>query len=128
MTLFAEIAGRAGRPDERAPTLRDDVARSLERICATRVRALLLAPNYGVGDVTSLFHSYPQIDAWAAALEQTVSQYEPRLGNVQVVPIVTNTPDLTLRAEIRGVLLVGGKPSPARFSATLDTQSRMRVR
>ena len=124
MTLFAEIAGR---PRVHAP-LRDDVARSLERICATRLHALLLAPNYGVGDVTNLFHSFPQIDAWAAALEQTIAEYEPRLGRVQVVPVVSETPDMTLRAEIRGVLLVNGKSSQARFSATLDSQSRMLVR
>jgi type VI secretion system lysozyme-like protein len=124
VTLFAEIAGR---PRERS-ALRNDVAQSLERICATRLRALLLAPNYGVGDVTNLFHSFPQIDAWAAALEQTIAEYEPRLGRVQVVPVVSDSPDLTLRAEIRGVLLVDGKPSTARFSATLDSQSRMHVR
>ena len=124
MTLFAEVAGR---PAERA-TLRDDVARSLERICATRRKALLLAPEYGVGDVTSLFHSFPMIDAWAARLERSIATYEPRLGQVQVVPIVTDAPELTLRAEIRGVLMVGGKPSPARFSATLDSQCRMSVR
>jgi type VI secretion system lysozyme-like protein len=125
VTLFAEIADR---PGEGGATLREDVARSLERICSTRLRALLLAPNYGVGDVTSLFHSYPQIDSWASALENTIAQYEPRLGRVQVVPIITDTTDLTLRAEIRGVLLLGGKPSPARFSATLDSQSRVHVR
>jgi type VI secretion system lysozyme-like protein len=126
VTLFAEIAGRqTGRV---AAALREDVARCLERICATRLRALLLAPNYGVDDVTSLFHSFPQIDAWAAALEGTIAEYEPRLGRVQVVPIITDTQDLTLRAEIRGVLLVGGKPSPAHFSATLDSQSRVHVR
>jgi type VI secretion system lysozyme-like protein len=124
VTLFAEIAGR---PSERLG-LREDVARNLERLCAVRRRGLLLAPEYGVGDVTNLFHSYPQIDAWAAALEATIAEYEPRLGMVQVVPIVTDTGDLTLRAEIRGVLLIGGKPSPARFSATLDAQSRMHVR
>lgn len=124
MTLFAEIAGR---PAPRT-TLREDVARSLERICATRRKALLLAPEYGVGDVTSLFNSFPMIDAWAARLERTITIYEPRLGHVQVVPIVADVPELTLRAEIRGVLLIGGKPSAARFSATLDSQRRMSVR
>jgi type VI secretion system lysozyme-like protein len=124
VTLFAEIAGRSA---DRA-TLREDVARSLERICATRRRALLLAPEYGVGDVTSLFHSFPMIDAWAARLERTIATYEPRLSQVQVVPVVAEVPELTLRAEIRGVLMVGGKPSAARFSATLDPQCRMSVR
>jgi type VI secretion system protein len=124
VTLFAEIGGR---PSERT-TLREDVARNLERICATRRKALLLAPEYGVGDVTSLFHSFPMIDAWAARLERTITAYEPRLGQVQVVPVVSEVPELTLRAEIRGVLMVGGRPSAARFSATLDPQCRMSVR
>jgi type VI secretion system lysozyme-like protein len=124
VTLFAEIGGR---PSERTP-LREDVARSLERICGTRREALLLASEYGVGDVTSLFHSFPMIDAWAARLERTITVYEPRLGRVQVVPIVSEVPELTLRAEIRGVLMVGGRRSAARFSATLDPQSRMSVR
>ncbi|HEY6459864.1 MAG TPA: type VI secretion system baseplate subunit TssE [Polyangiaceae bacterium] len=125
MTLFAEIAGRKG--DSGVP-LREAVARSLERICATRLRDLLLAPDYGVGEVTSLFHSFPQIDAWAADLQRAIAAYEPRLGRVQVVPVVNDTPDLTLRAEIRGVLLVDGGPSHARFSATLDSHHRMNVR
>lgn len=124
MTLFAEIAGRRSE----RKTVREDVARNLERICATRRKALLLAPEYGVGDVTSLFNSFPMIDAWAARLERTIATYEPRLGHAQVVPIVTEVPELTLRAEIRGVLMVGGKPSAARFSATLDPQCRMSVR
>ena len=52
MTLFAEIAGRRSE----RKTVREDVARNLERICATRRKALLLAPEYGVGDVTSRFN------------------------------------------------------------------------
>jgi predicted component of type VI protein secretion system len=78
--------------------------------------------------VTSLFHSFPLIDAWAASLERTIAVYEPRLGRVRVVPVVTDAPELTLRAEIHAVLLVDGKPSQARFSATLDSQCRMSVR
>jgi type VI secretion system lysozyme-like protein len=125
VTLFAEIAGR---PSERYLALRDEVARNLERICRTRLGGLLLAPHYGVGDVTALFHSFPQIDSWAAAFERAIAEYEPRLGSVRVVPVVTDSLDLTLRAEIRGVLLARGKPSDTRFSATLDPQLRMHVR
>jgi type VI secretion system lysozyme-like protein len=125
VTLFAEIAGR---PSERGVSLREAVARSLERICATMREALLLAPGYGVEDVTALFHSFPMIDAWAAALERTIAAYEPRLGAVRVAPVVSDTPELTLRAEIQGMLLIDGRPSPARFTAQLDTQCRMSVR
>jgi type VI secretion system lysozyme-like protein len=125
VTLFSEIAGR---PSERGLALRDEVARNLERICRTRRGALLLAREYGTGDVTALFHSFPEIDSWAAALERTIARYEPRLGNVRVVPVISDSLDLTLRAEIRGVLRAAGRPSDARFSATLDPQLRVHVR
>jgi type VI secretion system protein len=125
MSLFAEIARAKAAP---APSARDAVAADLERICATRRLSLLLAPEYGVDDATSLFHTYPQINAWAAHLERTIAFYEPRLRAVQVVPIVGEPSDLTLHAEIRGVLVVDGSPSDARFTATLDPQCRMSVR
>jgi type VI secretion system protein len=125
VTLFAEIAGT---PGPRTTTVRDAVAADVERICASRRGALLLAPEYGVDDVTFLFHSFPQIDAWSAHLERSLARYEPRLRNVQVVPVVTDSPDLTLRAEIHAQLVVDGRPSPARFTATLDSQCRLSVR
>ena len=125
MTLFAEIAGLAS---ERAPGVRGAVAADVERICASRRGALLLAPEYGVDDVTFLFHSFPMIDAWSAHLERSLARYEPRLRNVQVVPVVIDSPDLTLRAEIHAQLVVDGRPSLARFTATLDSQCRMSVR
>ena len=125
MTLFAEIAGRASA---RSASVREAVAADVERICGSRRGALLLAPEYGVDDVTSLFHSFPQIGAWAANLERTLARYEPRLHHAQVVPLVTDAMDLTLRAEIRAVLVVDGRPSQARFTATLDPQCRLSVR
>jgi type VI secretion system lysozyme-like protein len=125
MTLFAEIAGLAS---DRGTAVRDTVAADIERICASRRHALLLAPDYGVDDVTHLFHSFPMIDAWASNLERTLARYEPRLRAVQVVPVVTEALDLTLRAEIRAILVVDGRPSSARFTATLDSQCRSSVR
>jgi type VI secretion system protein len=125
VTLFAEIAGI---PSPRGATVREVVAADVERICASRRNALLLAPDYGVDDVTFLFHSFPQIDAWSAQLERALARYEPRLRSVQVVPIVTDSLDLTLRAEIHAALVVDGRPSPARFTATLDSQCRLSVR
>jgi type VI secretion system lysozyme-like protein len=125
MTLFAEIAGAAPR---RNATLREDVATEVERVCATRRGSLLLAPEYGIDDVTFLFHSFPMIDAWSANLARTLARYEPRLRNVQVLPVATDAPELTLHAEIRAVLVGGGRAASAHFSATVDAQCRMNVR
>jgi type VI secretion system lysozyme-like protein len=126
VTLFAEIAGGA-RPS-RPASVREDVAADVERICSIRRGSLLLAPEYGIDDVTFLYHSFPMIDAWSAHLEGTLARYEPRLRQVQVVPVMTESPDLTLRAEIRATLVMGGRPTATRFSATLDAQCRLSVR
>jgi type VI secretion system lysozyme-like protein len=125
VTLLDEIAGRRA---ERVRTAREQVARNLEHLCAIRRRALLLAPDYGVGEVSALFRSFPMIDAWAADLARTITVYERRLVRVEVVALDTDELDLALRAEIRGVLMVDGKPSSARFSARLDSHCRMSVR
>jgi type VI secretion system protein len=125
VTLFAEIAGV---PGPRKLPVRDAVAADVERICSSRRRSLLLAPEYGVDDVTFLFHSFPMIDAWTASLERALARYEPRLRNVEVLPVVTESLDLTLRAEIQATLVVDGRPSPARFTATLDSQCRLSVK
>jgi type VI secretion system lysozyme-like protein len=140
MTLFTEIASSAadsgartttsmaGAARARASSARDAVAIEIERICGIRRGSLLLAPEYGVEDVTVLFHSFPMIDAWSAHLEHTLSRYEPRLAHVEVSAVQSEATDLTLRAEIRGMLVEGGRSSPAYFHATLDAQCRMSVR
>ena len=124
MTLFGEIAG--GRAE--ALTAHEAVAADVERICATRRRSLVLAPEYGVDDVTHLFHAFPAIDAWAAHLERTLALYEPRLRQVHVVPTMTESLELTLRAEIQAALVVEGRLASVRFTATLDAQCRLSVR
>jgi type VI secretion system protein len=124
MTLFAEIAGAAAED----VSFLEAVAADVERVCASRRGSLLMAPEYGVDDVTHLFHSFPAIDAWAAQLERTLARYEPRLRQVRVVPVVTESLELTLRAEIQARLVVNGRASPVRFTATLDSQCRLSVR
>lgn len=125
MTLFDEIAGNAPK---RPLTPNEAVAVDVERICRSRRGTLLIAPEYGIDDVSSLFHSFPMIDAWAGNLERTLMRYEPRLRNVHVTPVVTEEADLTLRADIQAALVTGDRPTAARFTATLDSRSRLSVR
>jgi type VI secretion system protein len=128
MSLFAEVAGTAKSPAAKRTT-RDAVIADLERLCTIRRGSLLLAPAYGIDDVTFLFHSYPVgMEAWQRRLEVAIAQYEPRLRGVRVVPLVTDVLDLTLRVEIHGTLVDGDRASPARFMATIDPQHRLSVR
>jgi type VI secretion system lysozyme-like protein len=125
VTLFAEIAGAPA--SGRNP--REAVLADLERLCTIRRGSLLLAPNYGVDDVTFLFYSFPGgIDSWSDHLESALTRYEPRLRSVRVLPILGDSLDLTLRIEIQALLLAGNRSAPARFAATIDPQSRLSVR
>ena len=92
MTLFAEIAGVS---PSSPPKLREEVRAHLRRMCSTRRASLLLAPAYGVDDVTRLFHSFPGgLEGWRANLEEAIRLYEPRLRAVRV----TRPPELAARA------------------------------
>jgi type VI secretion system lysozyme-like protein len=126
VTLFSEIAG--GPRARGAKTAREEVAADLERICGIRRGSLLLAPEYGVDDVTVLFHSFPMIDAWSANLERTLARYERRIGRVQVSAVQAESADLTLRVDIEALLTDAGRSASTQFRATLDTQSRLSVR
>jgi type VI secretion system protein len=123
VTLFAEIAGTTTQ----AATLRHAVISDLARICSIRRGSLLLAPDYGVDEPTFLFFAFPSIDGWTAHLARSLARYEPRLRSVRVVPLVSDALDLTLRAEIQGVLVAGDGSAEARFTARLDSQCRLSV-
>jgi type VI secretion system lysozyme-like protein len=111
MTLFAEIAGIS---PSSPPRLREEVGAHLRRMCSTRRASLLLAPAYGVDDVTRLFHSFPGgLEGWRANLEEAIRLYEPRLRAVRVTPITGEPADLKLRFEIQGELVVDGSPGAA---------------
>jgi type VI secretion system protein len=122
MTLFGEIArGESYSTQESIRALRAEIIAHLERLCAIRRGALLLAPNYGVHDVTLLFHSFPGgMDDWCAELSESLATYEPRLRNVRVTPIVGERLELTFRVTIEGSLVSNGRVTPVQFSATLD--------
>jgi type VI secretion system lysozyme-like protein len=125
VTLLAEIAGAPAS----SKNPRDAVLADLERLCTLRRGSLLLAPDYGVDDVTFLFYSFPGgIDSWSDDLESAVTKYEPRLRNVRVLPILSDSLDLTLRIEIQALLIAGNRSAPARFAATIDPQCRLSVR
>jgi type VI secretion system lysozyme-like protein len=129
VTLFAEIAGRTPANRRGDSSVREAVVANLERLCGLRRGAVLSAPEFGIDDVTLLFHSFPVgLDVWQGRLERSIRQYEPRLRNVQVVPIVSDELDLTLRVEIHALLVTADRAAPTRFAAAIDPQHRVSVR
>jgi predicted component of type VI protein secretion system len=90
---------------------------------------MLLAPDFGVDDVTFLFHSFPGgLDPWISRFEETVGKYEPRLRDVRVVRVASGSLELMLRIEIHATLVAASRNSPATFAATIDPHSRLTVR
>jgi type VI secretion system protein len=129
VTLFAEIAGTSPPNRRGEGSGREGVIANLERLCGLRRGSVLSAPEFGIDDVTMLFHSFPVgLDVWQTRLEQSLTRYEPRLRDVRVVPIVSDELDLTLRVEIHAVLTGADRTTPTRFAATIDPQHRVSVR
>jgi type VI secretion system protein len=89
-------------------------------MCGLRRGSLLLAPDYGVDDVTQLFHSFPGgLHEWRTHLEEAIRLYEPRLRSVKVIPRSTEQIDLTLQFDIYCVFASDGA-TPIQFTATID--------
>jgi type VI secretion system lysozyme-like protein len=129
MTLFAEIAGAAPPARRGDSGAREAVIANLELLCGLRRGSVLSAPDFGVDDVTLLFHSFPVgLDVWQTRLEESLSRYEPHLRDVHVLPIVGDELDLTLRVEIHALLAAADRTTPTRFFATIDPQHRVGVR
>jgi type VI secretion system protein len=120
VTLFGEIAGRQG-PSTSASDRRAALRAHLSRMCSVRRGSLLLAPDYGVDDVTQLFHSFPGgLEEWRSRLEDAIRLYEPRLRSVRVVAKTTDRVDLTLRFDIYCSLVTDVVAAPLQFTATVD--------
>jgi type VI secretion system protein len=129
VSILSEIAGEEGRVRRAGSPLRDAIVADLERLCAVRRGSMLLAPSYGVDDVTLLFHSFPEsVEAWIARLEATLRDYEPRLRDVRVTRVASGALELTMRVEIQATMVGAGRTAPASFSATIDPQARLTVR
>src|SRR5882672_6920178 len=122
MSLFSEIAG--AQPEQLRESIRGvrmEIIAHLERLCAVRRGSMLLASDYGVTDVTFLFHSFPGgMEGWCEELTQALLRYEPRLREVEVRSLATERLELTFRAEISGALITDGRVVPVQITAKID--------
>jgi len=130
VSLFAEIAGTASEhPQDSMRAVRAELIAHLERLCAVRRGSLLLTRDYGVHDVTHLFHSFPGgMEGWCEELTDSLVRYEPRLRDVRVNPVVSDHLDLTFRVEIFASLIVGDRTVPVQFSARIDPHRNWSVK
>ncbi|VAW76154.1 Uncharacterized protein similar to VCA0109 [hydrothermal vent metagenome] len=75
----------------------------LSRLLNARQGVLRHLPDYGLPDITEVYQGLPySLDGLLEDITRLILKYEPRLLNVEVVPVSVNDVDAILRLEIRG--------------------------
>jgi type VI secretion system protein len=109
--------------------VRASILENLKAICTTRVGSALACPDYGIVSVTDIVHSCP--DAIGLILESvrhSIRAYEPRLMNAVVIYVPPGeVRDLTIRFDIAGQLVNGGRKVAVKFQTVIDATRNVRV-
>jgi type VI secretion system protein len=109
--------------------VRDSILQNLIQMCSTRVGSALSCPDYGIASVSEMVYLFPDaITLMAQSLRHTIQTYEPRLQNVQVVHMPSETIELTLRFEVRGRAVIDGSKTVVKFDTALDPTRRLTIR
>jgi type VI secretion system protein len=127
-SLLTRIAHLADPTNVERHTWRDHdldaaVATHLVNMLNTKQGSSLTCPDYGVPELTELLHDLPDaISIMQRSIKQCITQYEPRLRNVQVrhVPQEAGT-SLVLSFEVTAQLVYpDGRKAGFRFGALFD--------
>jgi len=75
----------------------------LSRLLNARQGVLKHLPDYGLPDITEIYQGLPySLDGLLEDITRLIGKYEPRLLNVEVIPVSVHDVDAILRLEIRG--------------------------
>ena len=111
-----------------ARALRESILQHLQSMCTTRIGSMPIRPDYGLPSVSEMVHSVPDaIDAIARAMTHTIETYEPRLTNVTVRHVPSETASLVIRFEVTAHLRGGDPGSSLRFATSIDASRRVKV-
>ena len=136
MASFLTRLERAADPNAnerstgRASDVESAVTEHLARMLNTRQGSCQACPDYGLVEVSEVVYDFPDaIGIMQRALKNTIQTYEPRLKNVQVRHIKSETPgELTLSFEITAQLqLPDGRRQSLRFSTEVDASGNIKV-
>lgn len=111
--LFDVLNGRFmdGRPIDTVDAnsaLRRSVQDHLVRLLNARQGVMPHLPDYGLPDLTDIYHHIPySVNTLAASVQGTVERYEPRLRNVRVISHPNDKGDFVIRLEVSGTLSNG---------------------
>jgi type VI secretion system protein len=132
VTLLAKIRKPELAQPRRAVSdreIRESILQNLMHMCSTRAGTMLSCPDYGIASVSEMVQLFPDaISIMAQSLRHTIQSYEPRLQNVQIVHIPSDTGDLILRYEVRARVVLEGNKTAVRFETALDPSRRITIR
>ena len=102
---------------------------NLRMMCGTRIGSALTVPDYGIVSVTDIVHNCPDaIESILESIRHTVKTYEARLSGVTVKYVPdAEMRDLTIRFEVSGQFMNGGRKVPVKFQTVIDATRNVRV-
>jgi type VI secretion system protein len=109
--------------------VRESVLDHLRCMSRTRVGSALTVPDYGIVSVTDIVHNCPDaIESILDSIRHTIKTYEPRLQGVAVTYLPdSEVKDLTIRFEIAGSFVNGGRKVSVKFKTVIDAARNVHV-
>lgn len=122
-------SGGRRRAFEDTGELTRSILSHLGRMFSTRQGHALIAPEYGMPDLTDFMRDFPSsAEGMERALREGIERFEPRLKSVRVRLDRSDTEDLRLRFRITAKLAVGRDGSDVSFAMNVDSEGRLNVR
>jgi type VI secretion system protein len=107
------------------------VSQHLARMLNTRQGSCLACPDYGLVEVSEIICEFPDaIGIMQRSLKNSIQTYEPRLKNVQVRHVKSESVgDMSLQFEITAQLhLPDGRRQALRFATSVDGSGNVDIR
>lgn len=117
----------AGSPD--VGTYMESVLDDLGRLYNTRQGSVPISDRYGLPDISNLLANLtpPDLEEIRSAIEETTSEFEPRLREVTVTIPAEETLGM-LRFSVQGDLLYEKSILPLRYQVNIEGDGRVSIR
>lgn len=91
-------------------TIQEIIQRDLSLLFNTRQGSLSHLPNYGLPDLQSIYHTFPEGKLkFINQIQKQVESYEPRLSKVRVSELIVSSSESFLNLNIDALLLKDGE-------------------
>lgn len=107
----------------------DSILEHLTRILNTRCGNVPIAEDYGIPDYTEFMQNFPaSLRDIERAIQQTVTQYEPRLKSVRVAFVLQDDNACTLIFRISAGLVSAASNTSVLFESHFDTGGKISIK